>query len=138
MQNGTRNYLNILDFYNTKKIPVKYKYRKDIEQNYKNLAYIDKIEELVVKYISRQIENGDYFYYDDQTTGAVRDFAKLFLDLEASIRDTLKESFDTDMGFMSNIQSLISGNIPQMQKNRIITNLIEKGIEKGVILEDCK
>lgn len=137
MQNGTRNYLNILDFYN-KKIPVKYKYRKDIEQNYKNLAYVDKIEELVVKYISRQIENGDYFYYEDQTIEAVRDFAKLFLDLEASIRGTLKESFDSDMGFMSNMQSLISGNVSQMQKNRIITNLIEKGIEKGVILEDCK
>ena len=55
-----------------------------------------------------------------------------------NIRKNIKLDLDSDLGFQSSINTLVSSQVGQMQKNRIISNLIEKGIEKGLILENCK
>jgi hypothetical protein len=38
---------------------------------YRNLAYIDRMEEGVVRHLARQVENGDVFYYSDRTNEAI-------------------------------------------------------------------
>lgn len=135
MNEGTRNYENILNFYD-KKVPQTTKDR--VNDLYKNLAYIDRMEEGVVRYLARQVENGDVFYYSDRTNEAIDLFRQQFLNIRQNIRKNIKLDLDSDLGFQSSINTLVSSQVGQMQKNRIISNLIEKGIEKGLILENCK
>ena len=105
---------------------------------YRNLAYIDRMEEGVVRHLARQVENGDVFYYSDKTNEAVDLFRQQFLNIRQNIRKNIRLDLDSDLGFQSSINTLVSSQVGQMQKNRIISNLIEKGIEKGLILENCK
>lgn len=135
MNEGTRNYENILNFYD-KKVPQTTKDR--VNNLYRNLAYIDRIEEGVVRHLARQVENGDVFYYSDRTNEAIDLFRQQFLNIRQNIRKNIKLDLDSDLGFQSSINTLVSSQVGQMQKNRIISNLIEKGIEKGLILENCK
>lgn len=135
MNEGTRNYENILNFYD-KKVSQTTKGR--VNDLYKNLAYIDRMEEGVVRYLARQVENGDVFYYSDRTNEAIDLFRQQFLNIRQNIRKNIKLDLDSDLGFQSSINTLVSSQVGQMQKNRIISNLIEKGIEKGLILENCK
>lgn len=135
MKDGTKNYEDILNFYDKK---VSQMTKSRVNDLYKNLAYIDRIEEGVVRYLARQIENGDVFYYSDKTNEAIDLFRQQFLNIRQNIRKNIKLDLDTDLGFQSSVNALVSSQIGQMQKNRIISNLIEKGIEKGLILENCK
>ena len=135
MNEGTRNYENILNFYDKK---VSQTTKNRVNDLYKNLAYIDRIEEGVVRYLARQVENGDVFYYSDRTNEAIDLFRQQFLNIRQNIRKNIKLDLDSDLGFQSSINTLVSSQVGQMQKNRIISNLIEKGIEKGLILENCK
>ncbi len=135
MKEGSNNYKNILEFYNKKVQSIT---RNRVNTLYKNLAYLDKIEECVVRYLARQVENGDLFYYEDKTNEAIDLFRDQFLNIKNSIRKDIKLDFDTDLNFKTGINTLISSQIDQMQKNRVISNLIEQGIEKGIILENCK
>lgn len=135
MKDGTRNYEDILNFYDKK---VSQMTKSRINDLYRNLAYIDRLEEGVVRYLARQVENSDVFYYNDRTNEAIELFRQQFLNIRQNIRKNIKLDLDTDLGFQSSVNSLVSSQIGQMQKNRIISNLIEKGIEKGIILENCK
>ena len=135
MNEGTRNYENILNFYDKK---VSQTTKNRVNDLYKNLAYIDRIEEGVVRYLARQVENGDVFYYSDRTNEAIDLFRQQFLNIRQNIRKNIKLDLDSDLGFQSSINTLVLSQVGQMQKNRIISNLIEKGIEKGLILENCK
>ena len=135
MKDGTKNYEDILNFYDKK---VSQMTKSRVNDLYKNLAYIDRIEEGVVRYLARQIETGDVFYYSDRTNEAIDLFRQQFLNIRQNIRKNIKLDLDTDLGFQSSVNALVSSQIGQMQKNRIISNLIEKGIEKGLILENCK
>lgn len=135
MNEGTRNYENILNFYDKK---VSQTTKDRVNDLYKNLAYIDRMEEGVVRYLARQVENGDVFYYSDRTNEAIDLFRQQFLNIRQNIRKNIKLDLDSDLGFQSSINTLVSSQVGQMQKNRIISNLIEKGIEKGLILENCK
>ena len=135
MNEGTRNYENILNFYDKK---VSQMTKNRVNDLYRNLAYIDRIEEGVVRHLARQVENGDVFYYSDRTNEAIDLFRQQFLNIRQNIRKNIKLDLDSDLGFQSSINTLVSSQVGQMQKNRIISNLIEKGIEKGLILENCK
>lgn len=135
MNEGTRNYENILKFYDKK---VSQMTKNRVNDLYRNLAYIDRIEEGVVRHLARQIENGDVFYYSDRTNEAIDLFRQQFLNIRQNIRKNIKLDLDSDLGFQTSINTLVSSQVGQMQKNRIISNLIEKGIEKGLILENCK
>lgn len=135
MVEGSNNYKNILEFYNKKVSSVT---KNRVNTLYKNLAYLDRIEEGVVRYLARQVENGDPFYYEDRTNEAIDLFRDQFLNIKNSIRKDIKLDFDSDINFSTGVNTLISSQIGQMQKNRVISNLIEQGIEKGIILEDCK
>lgn len=135
MKDGTQNYKNILDFYDKKVSQVT---KNRVGDLYKNLAYIDRVEEGVVRHLARQVENGDMFYYNDRTNDAVELLRQQFLNIRQNIRKTIKLDLDSDLGFQSSISSLVQSELKQMQKNRIVSNLIEKGIEKGLILENCK
>lgn len=135
MNEGTRNYENILNFYDKK---VSQMTKNRVNDLYRNLAYIDRMEEGVVRYLARQVENGDVFYYSDRTNEAIDLFRQQFLNIRQNIRKNIKLDLDSDLGFQSSINTLVSSQVGQMQKNRIISNLIEKGIEKGLILENCK
>lgn len=135
MNEGTRNYENILNFYDKK---VSQMTKNRVNDLYRNLAYIDRMEEGVVRHLARQVENGDVFYYSDRTNEAIDLFRQQFLNIRQNIRKNIKLDLDSDLGFQSSINTLVSSQVGQMQKNRIISNLIEKGIEKGLILENCK
>ena len=134
MKNGTKNYNEILNFYDKKVSSIT---RNRVNDLYKNLANIDKVEEGVVRHLARQVENGGMFYYDDRTNESLELFRSQFLNMRNSIRKNIQLDFDSDIGFQTSVNSLISEGVGQMQKNRIISNLIQKGIEKGVILENC-
>lgn len=135
MNEGTRNYENILNFYDKK---VSQMTKNRVNDLYRNLAYIDRMEEGVVRHLAGQVENGDVFYYSDRTNEAIDLFRQQFLNIRQNIRKNIKLDLDSDLGFQSSINTLVSSQVGQMQKNRIISNLIEKGIEKGLILENCK
>lgn len=135
MNEGTRNYENILNFYDKK---VSQMTKNRVNDLYRNLAYIDRMEEGVVRHLARQVKNGDVFYYSDRTNEAIDLFRQQFLNIRQNIRKNIKLDLDSDLGFQSSINTLVSSQVGQMQKNRIISNLIEKGIEKGLILENCK
>lgn len=135
MNESTKNQEKILNFYDKK---VSQTTKDRVNDLYKNLAYIDRIEEGVVRYLARQVENGDVFYYSDRTNEAIDLFRQQFLNIRQNIRKNIKLDLDSDLGFQSSINTLVSSQVGQMQKNRIISNLIEKGIEKGLILENCK
>lgn len=135
MKDGTKNYEDILNFYDKK---VSQMTKSRVNDLYKNLAYIDRMEEGVVRHLARQVENGDVFYYSDRTNEAIDLFRQQFLNIRQNIRKNIKLDLDSDLGFQSSINTLVSSQVGQMQKNRIISNLIEKGIEKGLILENCK
>lgn len=135
MNEGTKNYESILNFYDKK---VSQMTKNRVNDLYKNLAQIDRVEEGVVRYLARQVENGDVFYYNDKTDQALELFRQQFLNIKQNIRKNIKLDLDSDLGFQSSVNALVSSQIGQMQKNRIISNLIEKGIEKGLILENCK
>nr|DAX08946.1 MAG TPA: hypothetical protein [Bacteriophage sp.] len=68
MIEGSNNYKNILEFYNKKVSSIT---KNKVNTLYKNLAYLDRVEEGVVRYLARQVENGDPFYYEDKTNEAI-------------------------------------------------------------------
>lgn len=130
------NYKKIIEYiYSGNKISKTTKNR--VNEQYANLAEIDRMEEAVVRYLARQVENGDMFYYD-KTDDVIKLIMNQFQNLTASIRNSMKIDLSSDIGFQSNIQTLISENINIMKENRIITNIIEKGIKEGKIIEDCR
>ena len=130
------NYKKIIEYiYSGNKISKTTKNR--VNEQYANLAEIDRMEEAVVRYLARQVENGDMFYYD-KTDDVIKLIMNQFQNLTASIRNSMKIDLSSDIGFQSNIQTLISENIDSMKENRIITNIIEKGIKEGKIIEDCR
>lgn len=134
--NNTSNYRKIIEYiYSGNNISKTTKNR--VNKQYANLAEIDRMEEAVVRYLARQVENGDMFYYD-KTNDVIKLIMNQFQNLTASIRDSVKIDLSSDIGFQSNIQTLISENVNAMKENRIITNIIEKGIKEGKIIEDCR
>lgn len=127
MKDGTKNYEDILNFYDKK---VSQMTKSRVNDLYKNLAYIDRIEEGVVRYLARQIENGDVFYYSDRTNEAIDLFRQQFLNIRQNIRKNIKLDLDTDLGFQSSVNALVSSQIGQMQKNRIILILQRRGLKR--------
>jgi len=62
IKNGTHIYEDILDKYDEEGKELKV-IKDRVETSYKNMAYLDKKEEIVVRYLARIMENGSSLFY---------------------------------------------------------------------------
>lgn len=133
--NPTNDYETILNFYYSQ-IPDSTKNR--VNTLYEKLAQIDKMEECVVRFLSRKIDSNNIFYSTNVDTKVINLFEELFHLVNKKTKQAVKLDFNTDTEFPSTVSSLINTNIKKMKTNRIYSNMIEQGINLGTIKEECK
>lgn len=118
-------------------------YKDYVDENYEFLAQIDRREEAVVRSIATSLNNSVRFFDTRNVTELDKFFMKQFTSLSGEIKKVITKSNNgTDMDFPTTINQIIRNEdaLTKMQKNRLITNAIKKGIENGDILkssEDC-
>jgi hypothetical protein len=102
------NYKDILDYFLSKN-----DINKSIingESKYKNLAYLDRVEEAVVRYIANAIYNSKTLYKED-TNPIIDDFIKQFNRLRADTKKELSVKLDSDLDFVTSAKTLITTNL---------------------------
>lgn len=143
IKNGTHIYEDILDKYDEEGKELK-AIKDRVETSYKNMAYLDKKEEIVVRYLARIMENGSSLFYannekklQDQTTSELLSLVRKTL---GDVQEALSFDFKSDVEFKNSFDTLFKDkNITsEMTKQRIVANLIEDGISSELIEEDCK
>lgn len=116
-------------------------YKTFVNKHYENLAKIDKMEEVVVRSLAKNMTNGTNFFDVKNITEFDKLIFKSFINLSGNIKEQIKKiNNNNDINFPTTIKTLISekDNLNKMQRNRLITNVIQKGIANGTIKEeDC-
>lgn len=131
-------YKNLIEYYESTKIKRTDSLRKQVKETYKNLAYEDQIEELVVIHWSRHLEKGSLFYFSDQNhfEKELENLSSEFNNLYRSIQKNIKNKERSDFEFGSYFSD--SNMLNDMQKQRKATNAIQIGILSETIIKDCK
>lgn len=130
-------YEKLLKWYDEKRIKENKDLREQVNTTYKGLAYIDRLEELVVIHWARQISRNKKFYYsktdvmNEIMQGLENDFQGIYKSIQTNIK--VKNRSDFEFGSFTEKDLLT-----EMQKRRLVTNAIEKGKNNGDIIEDCK
>lgn len=118
-------------------------YKTFVNKYYPNLVEIDRMEEVVVRSLSNTITNKSEFFNTKNISEIDKMVFKSFIELDDKIKTIIKKANnDNDINFPTTIRTLIKDDatLTKMQKNRLIANVIQKGIENGQILrssEDC-
>ena len=116
-----------------------------VENNYNNFAQIDKMEEVVVRSLARQVENNTTFFfnnYNTQDNNILTEIAQTFRQLDNDIKKKLnikinrkaKDSLDFEVPG----KILAMSDSDKKIRMRQLTNLIKKGIKNNEIIEDCE
>lgn len=112
-----------------------------VNTRYENFALMDRKEETVVRYLASMISNNSQFFDVRQITDLDSLIFKEFRGLSGTIKKAINKVTDTADGntfdFKSRLQILLSSDdsLSNMQKHRIATNIIEKGIRDKKILK---
>lgn len=108
-------------------------YNPDIfmSEEYKNLPYIDKLEEAIVSYIADSIYGSHSFNAD---LGIITNTMEKWF-FEVINKKTHKQQIN-DLSFNTSLQNIETGET--LIKNRTLTNLIQLAIEKKKIIEKCQ
>jgi len=115
------------------------------------MAYLDKKEEMVVRYMERQIENNSPLFYNESSVNAEKEISSRLMEVFGTAKKEMnsvirydysnKEEKD-NITFKTAFQAMFKGKdndlLDRMSKQRIVTNLIEENIALGNITEDCK
>lgn len=140
--NGTNNYEKILEYFSDSESRVVKNAKEYVEANYPKLAYQDKLEEVAVRVFARNMENTSSVYLSEKEGvdgRLVKDIMSVFADVNRTAREALTMDFSSDMAFQTSYHALFNDDsLSKMAKQRIVANLIEKGIKNETIIEDCK
>lgn len=99
-------------------------------KEYKNLAYVDKVEEAIVSYIASSIYGSHSFSSNfGNITKTMQEWFNKVVD-----KRTYKKL--NDLAFTTTLQNIETEST--LIKNRTLTNLIELGIENKKIIENCQ
>lgn len=129
--------LLVNDLYQNK---VKDVFKKQADK-YKNFALLDRKEEALVRHLANQIQNGSSFFNTETMSSEdmIKNLYKAFIELSGDIKKAINKNDDWfgDGGFAfpNKIKELLKDKeiLGKMQKNRIATNIIKKGISNGTI-----
>lgn len=150
IKNGTNNYEIILSKFDETNRRFK-SIVKQVDKLYHNMAYLDKKEEMVVRYMERQIENNSPLFYNESSVDAEKEISSRLMEVFGNAKKEMnsvirydysnKEEKD-NITFKTAFQAMFKGKdndlLDRMSKQRIVTNLIEENIALGNITEDCK
>lgn len=114
---------------------------KNQANKYKNFALLDRKEEALVRHLANQIQNSSSFFNTETMSSEdmVKSLYKAFIELSGDIKKAINKNEDWfgDGGFAfpNKIGELLKDKklLGKMQKNRIATNIIKKGISNGTI-----
>lgn len=141
-KNNTNNYETILDYFNNNS---RYDSIRDyVNKTYPNLAYQDKLEEVVVRAFARNMENTNALYLSEKPgyleENLINQIRKEFSQYSNTARQALTMPISNDAEFPTAFNELFKGNDlkEEMKKNRIASNLIEDAIKNETIKEECE
>lgn len=129
----------------TKKIKPRLKgIAERVNKSYSKFAEIDRIEEIVVRSLARNVENDVLFMgneFNSENKAVLDLIVREFGNLNARINKKFKQLLNdtkSDISFESAVKLIHQSNVDEMTKQRQIANFIKKGIEEGIIEEtDC-
>ena len=99
---------------------------------------------MIVTYLARKMENAQAMrlqgvseeQYDNEL---LENFLSLFKDVRAKFSKGINTTFSSNAGFKTGFKTLFTENSASaMEKQRVVTNLIEEAIKNKVIEEECK
>lgn len=141
-KNNTNNYETILDYFNNNS---RYDSIRDyVNKTYPNLAYQDKLEEVVVRAFARNMENTNALYLSEKSgyleENLINQIRKEFSQYSNTARQALTMPIANDAEFPTAFNELFKGNNlkEEMKKNRVASNLIEDAIKNETIKEECE